>query len=73
MDDIMDLLESYMSSDDDDIYVSDNSPRLYSRRVSEKKDTYEGILLFCPGKQMLKYLNTMEVITRCFYEILLVL
>lgn len=26
MDDIMDLLESYMSSDDDDIYVSDNSP-----------------------------------------------
>lgn len=26
MDDIMDLLESYMSSDDGDIYVSDNSP-----------------------------------------------
>lgn len=26
MDDMMDLLESYMSSDDDDIYISDNSP-----------------------------------------------
>lgn len=26
MDDIMDLLESYMSSDDDDLYISDNSP-----------------------------------------------
>lgn len=26
MDDILDMLESYMSSDDDDIYVSDNSP-----------------------------------------------
>lgn len=26
MDDIFDMLESYMSSDDDDIYISDNSP-----------------------------------------------
>lgn len=26
MDDMMDLLESYMSGDDDDIYISDNSP-----------------------------------------------
>ena len=26
MDDILDMLESYMSSDDDDLYISDNSP-----------------------------------------------
>ena len=26
MDDMLDLLESYMSSDDDDLYISDNSP-----------------------------------------------
>ena len=26
MDDIFDMLESYMSSDDDDVYISDNSP-----------------------------------------------
>ena len=26
MDDIFDMLENYMSSDDDDLYISDNSP-----------------------------------------------
>lgn len=26
MDDIFDMLESYMSSDDDDVYIADNSP-----------------------------------------------
>lgn len=26
MDDIFDMLESYISSDDDDLYISDNSP-----------------------------------------------
>lgn len=26
MDDLFDLLESYMSSEEDDIYISDNSP-----------------------------------------------
>lgn len=25
MDDIFDMLESYMSSDDDDVYIADNS------------------------------------------------
>lgn len=26
MDDIFDMLEGYISSDDDDLYISDNSP-----------------------------------------------
>lgn len=26
MDDIFDMLEAYMSSDDDDIYIADDSP-----------------------------------------------
>ena len=26
MNDIFDMLESYMSSDDDDVYIADNSP-----------------------------------------------